>query len=136
MILKMTKLPLSNQLQSSIEMAKSISLSLGRNGLEPDVLLFAILTNPSLGFVDIAQKSLIDIQSLINLTKEEIQKKKPTKNPSDHFTLKTKDLLNSAEILSQENFQLDYIGAEVLFLCYFTKDFVTNSLKKFLILRK
>jgi len=122
---------ISNHLQANIERAKTLALSLGRNGVDPDLLLYTLLTFPSLGASSIFKNSGLDVEGLQSLITDEINNKKPSRSPSDHLSLKTKNLLKIAENLSIGSFELDYVCSELLFLCFFSEDFAPKSLKKF-----
>lgn len=127
----MTNIPITNQLQANIERAKKLALNIGRNGVSPDLLLYSILTYPSLGAANIFQHCKFDNEGIQSAVTNELNSKKPSNSPSDHLTPSTKKLLNIAEQLCVSSFQIDYLSPEVLFLCFFSEDFAPKSFKKF-----
>jgi ATP-dependent Clp protease ATP-binding subunit ClpC len=127
----MTNLPITNHLKTNIRKAKDLAESLQRNGVDPELILYTLLTYPSLGAEQIFSNCEIDIKLLQNSLAEEISKKKKSKTPSNHLTEKTKKLLLAAENISSENFNLDYICSEVMLLCFFADEFMPKCFKKF-----
>ena len=127
----MTNIPLSNQLQSNIERAKTLALNLGKNGVNPDIILYTLLTFPSMGGASIFNDSGFDQEGLQEAIADEINVKSQSKNPSNHITPKTKKLFEMAEKLAIESFGMDYISSEVLILCFFSEEFAPKCFKKF-----
>jgi ATP-dependent Clp protease ATP-binding subunit ClpA len=127
----MTELTITNHLQFNLNNAKKLALEFGRNGVSPELILYSILDNPSLGCLSIFEQSNFDFSGLAKEIEKEINNKKPTKNPSDHFTSETKQILFFAEDLAKNSFKIDFISAEVLFLCFFDDEFLTKSFKNF-----
>ena len=127
----MTSIPITNQLQANLERAKKLAISLGKNAINPDLVLYTLLTFPSLGCSAIWDHCGLDIEGLQSAVTDEINSKKPAKSPSDHFAPKTKLLFSIAENLCAGSFGIDYLAPEVLFLCFFSEDFAPKSFKKF-----
>ena len=127
----MTNIPITNQLQSNLERAKALAINLGKNGVNPDLILYTLMTYPSLGNSSIWEKSQINMEGLQSALTDELNSKNRSKTPSDHFTASTKRLFNIAERICVDSFGLDYLAPEVLFLCFFSDDFAPKSLKNF-----
>lgn len=127
----MTNLPITNHLQTNIERSKKLAIELERNGVDLDILLYNLVSFPSLGMTNIITNCGIDANLFQEVIIKHVELKKPNKNCSDSLTKKVKDILLAAESLCKDTFELDYICPEVLFLCFFSEEFITKSMVEF-----
>ena len=109
----------TNHLRTVIKKARKLALDVGRNGVDENILLYSLLTFPSLSFANILEKSKFPAEELQLIVTETLNGKKKSDFPSDHLTAKSKAILNTAEVFCRESFDIDYIPHEIVFLYYF-----------------
>lgn len=120
----------TNHLRTAIKKAGKLALDVGRNGVDENILLYSLLTFPSLSFANILEKSKFPAEELQSIVTEILNGKKKSDFPSDHLTTKSKEILKTAEIFCRDSFDIDYIPHEIVFLSYFSEANITPAIKK------
>jgi ATP-dependent Clp protease ATP-binding subunit ClpC len=120
----------TNHLRTVIKKAGKLALDVGRNGVDENILLYSLLTFPSLSFANILEKSKFPAEELQSIVTETLNGKKKSDFPSDHLTAKSKAILNTAEVFCRESFDIDYIPHEIVFLSYFSEGNLPPAIKK------
>ena len=120
----------TNHLRTAIKKAGKLALDVGRDGVDENILLYSLLTFPSLSFANILEKSKFPAEELQSIVTDILNSKKKSNSPSDHLTNRSKAILKTAEIFCRESFNIDYIPHEIVFLSYFSEANLTPAIKK------
>lgn len=124
------ELKFTNHLKTTIEKAKKLTLDVGLNGVDENVLLYSILTYPSLSLLNIFSNCGFPAEEMQAHLSDFLNENISRENPSDHLTSKAKAVLNTAQSFCKESFDIDYIPHEIVFLSYFSQDHLVPSIKK------
>jgi ATP-dependent Clp protease ATP-binding subunit ClpC len=127
----MTKLPLSIHVEKIIKQSKEVALSLGRNGVDADIFFYCMMNQPSDSLSYIFEKININVPALYEIAFANIQNLKPNKDSSDHLTRSVKDILLYADLIAKDQFNLDYIPTEIIFLSFFGSKKIVKAIKDY-----
>ena len=115
----MTSLPLTPHIEGVLEDTKNLCGVLGRNGADIDLFFHCFINDLSLSCFSLLKKVDINLKDLLKESRNVLSRKKKNKYTKKVLKTDVRNLLQEAEKISMESFQLDYIPPEVILMAFF-----------------
>lgn len=117
-------------LQGIFDKAEKIAEALGRTRVDENILFYSFISSPNYGTTNILNKCDI-LKSDIHEESLKCLGKKRNKVFNGGFTPNVKKLVNLAEDISLNQFGMDYLSPEVLFLAFFADGLIPKALSNY-----
>ena len=125
----MDSLPFTPHIEGVIENTKDLCDVLHRNGADLDLFFHCFLNDLSLSCVSLFRRVDIDPRDLLKESRKVLSKKKKNKHAKKTLKTDVRKLLQEAERISRDSFQLDYIPPEVILMAFFESTFSPKVIK-------
>ena len=115
----MTSLPFTPHIEGVLENTKDLCGVLNRNGADIDLFFHCFINDLSLSCSSLLKKVNIDLKDLLKESRKVLGQKRRNKHTKKILKTDVRKLLQEAENISIESFQLDYIPPEVILMAFF-----------------